>query len=221
LRGTELRKSLIAAQRRGFLGPASLEDQLAHSRAFLRLVQSLVLTSAPEPEGPPVVVDLGSGGGVPGLVLAAGLPDCAVILVEGSTTRAAWLSEELATLSAEGGSLCEGCRVVAERAELVGRSPEFRGQAAVVTARAFGSPAVVAECAAPLLRLGGVLVVSEPPRDSGAASRWSLPALEGLGLGAPEPVESGGLSFVLLRQLTVCPERFPRRVGIPGKRPLW
>ena len=94
----------------------------------------------------------------------------------------------------------------------------MRASADVVVARSFGSPAVTAECGAPLLRVGGVLVVSEPPE--GAGERWSDDGLAELGLGAPTVIE-GPPSFVRLSLERPVDERYPRRVGIPGKRPLW
>ena len=84
---------------------------------------------------------------------------------------------------------------------------------------------MVAECAAPFLRTGGWLVVSEPPGEPqggpGAGhERWPAPVLSQLGL---EPTEfiSGEFGYQVLRQLDLCPERFPRRDGVPAKNPLF
>lgn len=117
---------------------------------------------------------------MPGLVLACLWRRCEVALVESNGRRAAFLREAAAALSevSDYGSI----RVVGSRAEEVGHS-EFRSWADVVTARGFGSPSVTAECAAPLLTIGGILVVSEPPDSDG--SRWSPEGLALLGLGGP------------------------------------
>jgi 16S rRNA (guanine527-N7)-methyltransferase len=129
--------------------------------------------------------------------------------------RAAFLTEAVAVLGLE-----RRVRVLAERAEVVGRDPAWRGGARVVVARGFGPPAVTAECGAPLLATGGRLVVSEPP--DADATRWPAPALEALGLAPERAVRiEGGAAYQVLRQASWCPERFPRRVGIPTKRPLW
>ncbi|MBW3627023.1 MAG: hypothetical protein KY412_05385, partial [Actinobacteria bacterium] len=85
----------------------------------------------------------------------------------------------------------------------------------------FGRPAVTAECAAPLLAGGGLLLVSEPPE--GAAEegeRWPAAGLDGLGL-VLRTFTAGPPRIAVLQQTGACPERFPRRVGIPAKRPLW
>jgi hypothetical protein len=101
------------------------------------------------------------------------------------------------------------------RAEDTGRSPQWRAQVDAVAARSFGPPATVAECAAPLLRINGVLVVSEPPEET---DRWPAGGLAPLGLldeGSPVP------GMRRLRQVSLCPDTNPRRVGMPAKRPLF
>ena len=157
--------------------------------------------------------DLGSGGGVPALVLLEQWPQAQAVLVEAAVRRAAFLREAVAELG--WGSRVE---VLEERAELTGRREELRGTLGLVTARSFARPAVTAECAAPLLAVGGLLLVSEPPED---ADRWSQDGLVQLGM-RPEPgVEEDGFHFQLVRQAEPCPDRYPRRTGVPERRPLF
>ncbi len=163
---------------------------------------------------PARAADLGSGGGVPALVLALRLPEMKSVLIEAAARRAAFLREAVEQLGLGGGVV-----VVEDRAEAVGRQPQYRGSFDVVTARSFGPPAVVAECAAPLLRIGGRTVVSEPP--GGAPARWPEEGLALLGLAPAASVEAVGAAYQVLRQVEACPERWPRRVGIPAKRPLF
>jgi 16S rRNA (guanine527-N7)-methyltransferase len=108
--------------------------------------------------------------------------------------------------------------VVHGRAEDVGRDPRRRQTADVVTARSFGPPAVTAECAAPLLRVGGRLLVSEPPD---ATDRWPESDLAALGLVPGEPGAVHGFAFVQLVQGKPCPGRDPRRAGVPERSPLF
>ena len=89
---------------------------------------------------------------------------------------------------------------------------------AIVVARSFGAPAVLAECVAPLLAVGGLLVVSEPP--GGDGSRWPAGGLAEVGLAALDAVP-GPPALFRAAQTVPCPDRYPRRVGIPAKRPLW
>lgn len=160
------------------------------------------------------VVDLGSGGGLPALVIARMCPEVRLTLVEAQQRRASFLDEAVDRLG-----LADRVSVVLDRAERMAREPSQRGRFQAATARAFGPPAVVAECAAPLLEQGGVLVVSEPP--SGVSSdRWPAEGLAALGMG-PARLDAQGRRFVVVPQRRPCPERFPRRVGVPAKRPLF
>ncbi len=102
------------------------------------------------------------------------------------------------------------------RAEDLGRDPSARGRADAVTARSFGPSAVVAECAAPLLRLGGRLLVSEPPT---AAGRWPDDGLAEFGLSPATSRQIDGATIAVLQQVAVCPPGFPRRAGVPRRRP--
>jgi 16S rRNA (guanine527-N7)-methyltransferase len=105
------------------------------------------------------------------------------------------------------------------RAEEAGRDPELRGAFQLVVARAFGAPGVTAECAAPLLRVGGRLVVSEPP--AGSDGRWPPGPLAELGFGGGASLDVGDAHVRVLVQERPCPNRYPRRTGVPAKRPLF
>jgi 16S rRNA (guanine527-N7)-methyltransferase len=198
---------LADARRRGFLGPVSLDDGVAHSLGFARAVSQ-----------PRRFVDLGTGGGLPGLVLAWRWPRARVLLVERQERRALFLQQAVEWLGLD-------CRVEVlwTRAEQAGREERFRAWGDLVVARAFGRPAVTAECGAPFLQQDGLLVVSEPP--SSSEGRWPRPALELLGLEPLATVRVGDprrvASFRVLRQRWLCPVRFPRKAGIPSKRPLF
>jgi 16S rRNA (guanine527-N7)-methyltransferase len=163
---------------------------------------------------PSVAADLGSGAGLPGLPLARHFGAWTWVLVEAGARRAAFLRGAVDRLD-----LGDRVTVVEDRAEVAGRSPAFRGHVDLVVARSFGRPAVVAECAAPLLRIRGRAVVSEPP--GGAPARWPGAPLAELGLRAGASVVSHGAAYQVLHQERVCPDRFPRRVGVPAKRPLF
>jgi 16S rRNA (guanine527-N7)-methyltransferase len=174
----------------------------------------------PNPGAPSAALaDLGSGGGLPGLVVACSWEEATLTLIESNARRTAFLRR-----AAERLGLGDRVRVVHERAEICGREEGLRGSFDGVTARSFGRPAVVAECAAPLLKTGGWLLVSEPPAASPegrpGAPRWPSEPLRQLGL-VPEQEVHEGFEYQVLRQREACPERFPRRVGVPTKRPLF
>jgi 16S rRNA (guanine527-N7)-methyltransferase len=198
---------LEEAQRRGLLGPPPVGEHIAHARAFAEVIEA---TGA----WPGHAVDLGAGGGIPGLVLALHEPECSWMLLDSRDRAARFLSDATAKLGLAG-----RVDVVHERAEVVGRSTR-RGRADVVLARAFGPPAAAAECAAPLLRIGGRLVVSEPP-DASSPDRWDSAALDQLGMGPAEAGVYAGVHFVVVTQRSLCPDRFPRRSGVPARRTLF
>ena len=151
--------TLDRARTLGFLGPGPIDAHLQHAEGFGTVVEH-VLGHVPSS-----LADLGSGGGVPGLVLAARWPACATTLVESNHRRAAHLRTAAAELGWSG-----RVEVIEDRAELVARRAECRERFEVVTARSFATPAATAEIAAGLVRLGGVLVVSDPPEPD--PQRW-------------------------------------------------
>ncbi|MBK9179922.1 MAG: class I SAM-dependent methyltransferase [Acidimicrobiales bacterium] len=200
--GEDLLEVLAVAQGRGLLGPGPVERHLEHAAAFRAFVPDDVL-----------VADLGTGGGPPGLILAVFLPGTRWVFIEAQRRRADFLRWACARLG-----LSERVAVREERAETVGRDGSLREACGVVVARAFGSPAVTAECAAPLLVPTGVAVVSEPP--GGAEARWPGDGLALLGLAVQER-HTGPPALVVLAKIAPCPDRYPRGVGRPAKRPLW
>ena len=186
----------------GFLGPGPLEPQIEHARGFASMVERT----------PDSFLDLGSGGGLPGLVLLLDWPECRGVLLDASTRRTEFLRE-----AAERLGLADRTSVVCDRAEVAARNPELRGRFDLVVARSFAPPAVTAECGAPFLVETGSMVVSEPPEDS---DRWPADGLAQLGLELAAPA-SASSRFVRLRRTAVVADRWPRRTGIPAKRPLW
>jgi 16S rRNA (guanine527-N7)-methyltransferase len=204
-------------------GAALAEDEHApttvHDPMRVRddhLADSLVAMDLPVVRAATAIADLGAGAGVPGLPLAIALPGTHVVLVEGN------------------GRKCEFMRNVAgelglSNVEVVhGRAETWRegvGRMDVVTARALASLDVVAEYAAPLLKLGGVLVAWRGQRDAEAeAAGERAAAILGLMVEAPLRVEPypGALNRHLHVMVKVdeTPERFPRRDGVARKRPL-
>jgi 16S rRNA (guanine527-N7)-methyltransferase len=192
-----------AAKEEGALGPSPVDEHLKHALAWAEIL--------PEPKR---FIDLGSGGGVPGLILAMLFPDSEAVLIDARRRRSANLEISVHTLG-----LTERVSVLCARAEEAGRDPELRGGFDLVVARSFGSPAITAECAAPFLAVGGSLSVSEPP--SASDDRWQIDGLKSLGLAKPELHRIGEAGFMVSRLEALCPEQFPRRNGMPEKRPLW
>ncbi|MCU1461960.1 MAG: rRNA small subunit methyltransferase [Acidimicrobiales bacterium] len=158
--------------------------------------------------------DLGSGGGLPALPLALAWPGTRWLLIETIGRRAAFLQRAVSSLA-----LADRMVVAHGRAEVAGRAAASRGAHDLVTSRGVGPPAVAAELGAPLLREGGVLIVSEPP--GGHPDRWPAAGLAELGLGPASLVTAPAGTYVVIRGIAACPERFPRKAGMAAKRPLF
>ncbi len=201
----KLRRSILRAQAIGFIGD-DIELISRHSERFAEVCQSYW-------DGPGSGADLGSGGGVPAFVIAELIEDISLLLIETMEKRAAFLREEVAELG-----LSNRLRVYCGRGEDAGREPEFRERFALVTARGFGPPSPTVEIGSALLAHGGVMVVSEPPNSDG--SRWQPEVLAELGLGKLAVVERE-FSFAVFEKVDRIGDRYPRRSGVPFKRPLF
>jgi 16S rRNA (guanine527-N7)-methyltransferase len=189
--------ALDEGRRRGFLGPDQEPAAVArHAAGF-----------APALGDAGRIVDLGSGGGVPGLVLAVVLPSARLALVDSSVSRTDWLHRLVHRLGLE-----DRVQVVTARAEVLGHDPAWRESQDAVVARSFAPPPVTAECATAFLRLGGRLVVSEPPPDR-RGERWPAEELGGLGL---RRVTWSDPSYVVLEKVGPAPAAVPRPRRIRG-----
>lgn len=195
------------ARARGYLGTEPVERHLAHSASLADVIGVFDGT----------FLDLGSGGGVPGLVLALRWPRARGILLESQRRRCAFLETAAARLGVNA-----RIDVRCGRAESLARDGELRGALDLVVARSFGRPAVTAECAVGFLRAGGALVVSEPPKGTtDLEARWPAAALATLGLGSAVPVRAGEAGAVVMIALGPPDDRWPRRDGRPAKSPRW
>jgi len=163
------------------------------------------------------LIDIGSGGGFPGipLAIATGVP---VTLVESTGKKARFLADVAEEL---------GLSVVvrAERAEDAARDPQLREAFASATARAVSNTCTVLELTVPFLATGGVAVLQRGRFEDAERAAATDAALV-LGAQLVEErlvagVEGGDERRVLLvRKTAPIGQRFPRRAGIPAKRPL-
>lgn len=203
----DLLSCLARARELGLLGPGPVEAHVQHAARYLAAIDRHGLDHGR-------FVDLGSGAGIPGLVLAQRWSQSDAVLLDSSQRRCEFLRWAVRELELE-----PQVTVVEARAEDAGHG-ELRAQFPLVVARGFARPAVVSECAAGLLAQGGHLVVSEPPPTTDSQSRerrWSTAGLELLG--QELVVAEGGVAII--RQVYRTPDRFPRRAGVPAKRPLF
>ena len=170
---TETIETLRQAQRFGFLGARPVEQAAAHSLGFVNAIGDLAAGAR--------MIDIGSGGGLPGLVLADAFPSCRIVLVDRRQKRTDFLARAVSRLGLE--QVTVQCDDVANIAAAVESGTERAFD--VVTARGFGPPEVTLRLARRLIADHGVIVVSEPP----TGERWDPALLTELCL-VSEPVES-------------------------------
>ncbi len=188
------------------------QRHFAESLALLAALDDRELLRSP-------ALDIGSGAGFPGLPIKIARPDLRLTMLESNEKKAAFLERVIAELS------IEGAGVVTARAEEAARLPEHRAAYALVLARAVAPLRVLAELALPFLATGGVLAApkgSSAPREI----REAQAALEELGGTVEEttrlkaPAQGRAPTLLIVRKTGETPARYPRRPGIPRKRPL-
>jgi 16S rRNA (guanine527-N7)-methyltransferase len=184
----------------------SIPREEAESR-HLAEARRLLVHAAPAPEAR--VVDIGAGGGVPGLVMAILRPDLRVTLIESDRRKAGFLLQAAAVCE------CPQVRVDPRRAEEVGHDPAHREAYDLAVSRATASAPVLCELALPLLHAGGRLLalVADAEADAGIAAA----AASACGGGMPAALAPGILSIT---KVAPTPELYPRRAGMPARRPL-
>jgi 16S rRNA (guanine527-N7)-methyltransferase len=164
-------------------------------------------------------IDVGSGAGFPGIPLKIACPAFELTLLEATGKKVSFLAHVVERLR------LAGARAVKARAEDLGRDPAHRAQYDVALARAVAGMAVLAEYTLPFLSQGGWLVALKG-EDAAAEAQAAGPALESLGGVVREVVPAGlpGLpvehALVAVQKVASTPEKYPRRPGMPAKRPL-
>lgn len=173
-------------------------------------------TAAPKLPPGGKILDLGSGGGCPGVVLQVLRPDTRFYLLESNGRKAGFLRQVVERLELPS-------EVLQERSETVAHQADFREQFDMVVAKAVASLPVLVELALPLLKVGGRLLAYKGPQAQTEVdeARLALSALKGRTL-AIEPYHLGEKSYchVLVEKTAASPREYPRRPGIPAKQPL-
>jgi 16S rRNA (guanine527-N7)-methyltransferase len=205
-RHRRLAQRLEIARDRGMLGPGPVDAHLEHAES---------MATAIDPEFGGSFLDLGSGAGVPGLILLEVWPAATGVLLDSRRQRCEMLEDAVRELD-----LLDRGSVACGRAEELARDPRFRGRFDLVVARGFGGPAMTAECAVGFLAAGGRLGVSEPPGGP-KPDRWRADGLAQLGLSGPERRSGDAAGVAVLSMRGPVADRWPRRVGVPSRRPLW
>lgn len=165
------------------------------------------------------VVDVGSGAGFPGIPLKLAYPSMRLALVEARGKKAAFLREVCDTLG------LRDVEVRAGRAETLAHEPGLRESFDAALARAVGDTAVLAELTLPFVRVGGLAVLHKKGdiADELARAEGAICALGGSLREVKRVAAShldGGRALVVIDKVCATPSKFPRRPGMPAKRPL-
>jgi 16S rRNA (guanine527-N7)-methyltransferase len=165
------------------------------------------------------VIDIGTGAGFPGLPLKIVSPNMHLTLVESVGKKTDFCRHIVQQLG------LEGVQVVQERAETVGHTPAHRQQYDWALARAVAVLPVLAEYLLPLVRIGGAMLAMKG-ESAPAEAHNAEHALRVLGgrLSKLIPVTLPGVVeehyLVVVNKVAATPDMYPRRVGLPAKRPL-
>lgn len=194
--------------------PEAIEVRhLIESVAFGRMLQELGLL----PSGVRVL-DIGSGAGLPGIPLQIAFPDASVTMLESLTKRCIFLQQVVDTLRLANAAVLDG------RAEYFGRDTAYRERFDLVVARAVAPMPVLLEYALPFLRVGGHLAATKGSAtlrelDESAAALRELNG-EHIQTLAFEPPGGMAQSVIIVRKTAPISDRYPRRAGLPSKKPL-
>ena len=164
-------------------------------------------------------IDIGAGAGFPGLPLKIVCPGLQLTLLEATGKKVGFLEHIVSSLG------LEGVEVIKGRAEEVGRDPAHRERYDLALARAVAELPVLVEYALPFCKLGGLFVAQKGP-EGDAEARAAEGAIAVLGgvlrrivhLELPPLAEPR--SLVIIEKIAPTPAKYPRRPGIPSKRPI-
>jgi 16S rRNA (guanine527-N7)-methyltransferase len=162
------------------------------------------------------VVDVGSGGGLPGIPLKIVRPDLELTLIEADQDKAAFLVHACARLG------LQGVEVVAKRAEEAGHDPRLRETFDVAVARALAPMPVLAELCLALVRVGGRLLAQKTEAEGMGAAGHAIEVMGGALSAVHESPTAARLSgtVVVIEKIRPTPSAYPRRPGVPARKPL-
>ena len=198
-------EALSPARHAGVLGSASVEQLVAHARGYLHRPWFAMYNAR--------LADCGTGSGVLGILLALELPESRWTLIDSSERRCDLTQGAVACVG-----LAERVKVEHARIEDLARHPSSRSAYDGVVSRMFGPAAELAECALPLLKPDGRLVLSVTDETSQPWHSTELASLTGCEMSDSWSTPFG--SYLAIRRVAPTPERLPRRTPARQRSPL-
>ncbi len=197
---TSLIEVLQRSRAAGFLGPGPLEPHIAHAQRYAAALGSAQGLN---------VLDLGSGGGLPGLVIFSERQDLTGWLLDAMLKRTAFLEWAVAELG-----LSDRVQVARGRAEDLAHTEAHRAKFDAVIARSFGPPAATVEAALGFLKAESKLIISEPPD----GRTWPDLSELNLELAPPSQTPAGTAVFTCT---AVAEPLYPRPIRKQQRNPLF
>jgi 16S rRNA G527 N7-methylase RsmG len=206
-----LNEAWTPARAAGAIGTASVETLVEHTVWFAQAVCSSFSAAFDDFHG--CVVDVGTGAGLPGVILAALLPQAKFRLVDASERRL-----DHARRASRALGVADRVEIVHGRGDELAHDVSWRGTHDVAVARLLGDPAETIEQLAPLVRPGGVIVTAAA---ESATDRWDALPITELPTSAVSWSDSPVGRFASVNVLALVPPPFPRRERKRRQSPLF
>ena len=205
----ELEEVWAGARQAGVLGGHSVETFSRHADGFI-----IDDWQDDDWQDQKRFIDIGTGAGLPGVLLALKLPSSHWTLVDASERRCTFASAAVSAFGLE-----DKVSVVHARVEELAHLTHYREQFYGAVARMFGTPPELAECGLPLLKTGGKLVVSVSARTK---QQWlDADILDTIGCVVDLSWRTSEGEFIAIRRVNQTPDRLPRRTSARRRSPLF
>lgn len=180
---------------------------------------TVALTLPQPPPTPFRIIDVGSGAGLPGVPLKILMPTIEVVLLDSITKKTNFLRHLVDTLR------LEGIKIVTGRAEEAARKPQYREAFDAAVSRALALLPTLVELTLPFCKLGGILIAQKKAHiDEEIAKASEAISILGGRLRETRPILLEGLAeeraLIIIEKVAPTPESYPRRPGVPARRPL-
>ncbi len=187
--------------------------------AVKHIIDSLSAFDEKKFAGAKKIIDVGTGGGFPGIPLKIFCPEFEICLVDSLNKRIDFLKEVAETLKLENVECVHG------RAEDLAKLPDFRESFDIAISRAVARLNVLAEYCLPFVKTGGIFAAMKG-KNFVEETEESGNAIKILGGDEPEIVEKilpdgeGSRAIIYIKKISATPAKFPRKAGMPSKKPL-